>query len=127
MWSLADLCDVAWFATVEAETMMRVPLHWVGAIQVHGLGTEDVAGAEGQEEGEAVAAVKVTAGEEWNEKVWLAAALGCMSWKCLHWLSRREALHFHSTQVVGVSGKTVSWWLKLLCCPLCLQRSNTEE
>ena len=67
-----------------------------------GWGTEDVAGAEGQEEGEAVAAVKVTAGEEWKENVWLVAALGCMSWKCLHWLSRREALHFHSAQVVGM-------------------------
>src|SRR5258708_5133362 len=37
-WSLADLHDVAWFATVEAETMMRVSLHWMGAIQVHRLG-----------------------------------------------------------------------------------------
>ena len=27
----------------------------------------------------------------------------------------------------GVSGNTVSWGLKLLCYPLCLQRSNTEE
>ena len=47
VWSLADLCNVAWFATVEAETMTRVSLHWVGAIQVHGLGTEDAAGSEG--------------------------------------------------------------------------------
>ena len=30
VWSLADLCDVAWFATVEAETMARVSLHWMG-------------------------------------------------------------------------------------------------
>src|SRR5260221_14704246 len=37
-WPLADLCDVAWFATVEAETMMRVSLHQMGAIQVHRLG-----------------------------------------------------------------------------------------
>src|SRR5258708_24985024 len=37
-WSLADLRDVAWFATVEAETMMRVSLHQMGAIQVHRLG-----------------------------------------------------------------------------------------
>ena len=36
--SLADLRDVAWFATVEAETMTRVSLHRMGAIQVHGLG-----------------------------------------------------------------------------------------
>ncbi len=67
-----------------------------------GWGTEDVVGAGGQVEGEAAAVVEATAGEEQNEKVWLAAALGCMSWKCLHWLLRREALHFHSAQVVGM-------------------------
>ncbi len=67
-----------------------------------GWGTEDVVGAEGQEEGETAVVVEVTAGEEQNEKVRLAAALGCMSWKCLHWLSRREALHFHSAQVVSM-------------------------
>src|SRR5258708_25952871 len=38
MWSSADLCDVAWFATVEAKTTMRVFLHWVGVVQVHRLG-----------------------------------------------------------------------------------------
>src|SRR5258708_3487435 len=38
MWSSADLHNVAWFATVEAKTTMRVFLHWVGAVQVHGLG-----------------------------------------------------------------------------------------
>jgi len=38
VWSSADLCDVAWLATVEAETMTRVSLHWMGVIQVHGLG-----------------------------------------------------------------------------------------
>src|SRR5258708_35516759 len=38
MWSSADPCDVAWFATVEAKTTMRVFLHWVGAVQVHRLG-----------------------------------------------------------------------------------------
>src|SRR5258707_3153678 len=65
-----------------------------------GWGTADAAGAEGQEEGEAVAAVEVMAGEEWNKNVQLAAALGCVSQKCLHWLLRREALHFHSAQVV---------------------------
>ncbi len=27
----------------------------------------------------------------------------------------------------GVSGRTVSWGLKLLCYPLCLQGSDTEE
>ena len=38
MQSSADLRDVAWFATVEAETMMRVSLHQMGVIQVHRLG-----------------------------------------------------------------------------------------
>ncbi len=70
-----------------------------------GWGTEDVVGAGAQAEGEAAVAVKVTAGEEQNEKVWLAVALGCMSQKCLHWLSRREALHFHSAQVVSMGSR----------------------
>src|SRR5258708_25830396 len=38
VWCSTDLCDVAWFATVEAKTAMRVFLHWVGAVQVHRLG-----------------------------------------------------------------------------------------
>src|SRR5258707_8368718 len=38
MWSSADLCDVAQFATVEAKTAMRVFLHQVGVVQVHRLG-----------------------------------------------------------------------------------------
>ena len=49
-----------------------------------------------------VEAVEAMAGEEWNENVWLAVALGCMSQKCLHWLLRREALCFHSAQVVSM-------------------------
>ncbi len=62
-----------------------------------------MAEAEGQEEeDEAAVAVEVMAGGEWNENVQLAVALGCMSQKCLHWLLRREALHFHSAQVVGM-------------------------
>src|SRR5258708_3774427 len=38
VWSSTDLCNVAWFATVEAKTAMRVFLHQVGAVQVHRLG-----------------------------------------------------------------------------------------
>ncbi len=67
-----------------------------------GWGTEDAVGAEGWEEGEAVVAVKVMAGEEQNENIQLAAALSCISWKYLHWLLRREALCFHSAQVGGM-------------------------
>ncbi len=58
-----------------------------------------------EEEDEAVVAVEVTAGGEWDENVWLAVALGCMSWKHLHWLLRREALCFHSAQVVGMGSR----------------------
>src|SRR5258707_7993550 len=38
VWFSADLHNVAWFATVEAKTAMRVFLHQVGAVQVHRLG-----------------------------------------------------------------------------------------
>src|SRR5260221_8663169 len=38
MWSSTELQNVAWFATVEAKTAMRVFLHQVGAVQVHRLG-----------------------------------------------------------------------------------------
>src|SRR5258705_11389483 len=38
VWSSTDLHDVAWFATVEAKTTMRVFLHQVGVVQVHRLG-----------------------------------------------------------------------------------------
>src|SRR5258708_26754682 len=37
-WSSADLCNVAWFATVESKTAMRVFLHWFRAVQVNRLG-----------------------------------------------------------------------------------------
>ncbi len=70
-----------------------------------GWGTEDALGPGGREESEVVVVVKAMAGEEWNEKVWLAVALGCMSQKHLHWLLRREALRFHSAQVVGMGSR----------------------
>src|SRR5258708_1874731 len=38
MWFSTDLHNVAWFATVEAKTAMRVFLHQVGVVQVHRLG-----------------------------------------------------------------------------------------
>src|SRR6266481_3198739 len=43
-----------------------------------GWGTEEVVGVGAQEEGEVAVAVEATAGEEQNEKVQLAAALGCV-------------------------------------------------
>src|SRR5258707_11769534 len=50
-WSSADLCNVAWFATVEAKTTTRVFLHWVGAFQVHRLGAWRHCGGRGLGEG----------------------------------------------------------------------------
>jgi len=49
-----------------------------------------------------VVAVRATAGEGQNKNVQVVAALGCMSWKHLHRLLRRETLHFHSAQMVGM-------------------------
>ncbi len=59
---------MAWFATVEAETMTRVSFHWVSVIQVHGLGDGGCARGS-QEEGEVAAVVEVMAGEEQDKKV----------------------------------------------------------
>ena len=70
-----------------------------------GWGTEDAAGAEGQEEEDEVAAVEMVAGGGRDENVQFVAAFSCMSWNLLHWLSRREALHFHSSQVVGIGSR----------------------
>ena len=49
-----------------------------------GWGTEDAAGVGSREEEDLVAAVEMTAGGGQNKNVWLVAALGCMSWNCLH-------------------------------------------
>ncbi len=64
---------------------------------------EEVEGWE--EEDEVAAAVEVMAGGGQNENIQLVVALGCMSQKHLHWLSRREALCFHSAQVVGMGSR----------------------
>ena len=70
-----------------------------------GWGTEDAAGAEGREEEDEAAAVEMMAGGGQDENVWFVAAFGCMSRSLLHWLSRREALCFHSSQVVGIGSR----------------------
>ncbi len=70
-----------------------------------GWGTVDAVWMEGREKDEAAEVVKMAVGEEQNENIWLVVALGCMSWKCLHWLSRREALHFYSAQVVSMGSR----------------------
>src|SRR5258708_35272958 len=104
-WSSTDLRDVAWFATVEAETAMSVFLHWVGVVQVHRLGAEGTVAAEGlekEEEEEEAVAVEVMTGGEQNKDGLVVAAFGWVSWNHLHWLSSREVLRFHSAQVVGM-------------------------
>ncbi len=71
-----------------------------------GWGAEDVVGAEGRGKvGEVAAAVRVAAGGEQDKNVLMAALLGCVSQKCLHWLLRRETLCFHSAQVVGMGSR----------------------
>ena len=45
---------------------------------------------------------EVMTGEGWNENVQVVVAFSWVPQKHLHWLSRREALHFHSVQVVGM-------------------------
>ena len=70
-----------------------------------GWGTEDVAGAGGQEEEDEAAVVKTMAGGGRDENVRFVAAFGCVSRNLLHWLSRREALRFHSSQVVGIGSR----------------------
>ena len=54
---------------------------------------------------DAAGVVGVMAEGEQDENVWLPVALGCVSQKHLHWLSRREALHFHSAQVVSMGSR----------------------
>ena len=51
-----------------------------------GWGTEDAAGAEGQEEEDAdeAAMTKMMAGGGWDENVRFVAALGCVSRNLLH-------------------------------------------
>ena len=67
-----------------------------------GWGTEDVAGAGGRGKEDEAVAVKMVAGGGRDENVQFVVAFGCVSWNLLHWLSRREALRFHSSQVVGI-------------------------
>ena len=57
---------------------------------------------EEEEEEEEAVAVEVMTGGEWNKDSLVVAAFSWVSWNCLHWLSSREVLHFHSSQVVGM-------------------------
>src|SRR5258708_39089768 len=102
MQSSADLRNVAQFATVEAKTTMRVFLHRVGAVQVHRLGAGGTVAVEGLEKEEDVVVVEVTTGGGQNEDSLVVVAFSWVSQNCLNWLSSREVLRFHYTQVVGI-------------------------
>src|SRR6266436_9152196 len=102
VWSSADLHNVAQFATVEAKTTMRVFLHQVGVVQVHRLGAGGTVVVEGLEKEEDAVVVEVMTGGEQNKDSLVVVAFGWVSRNCLHWLSSREVLRFHSAQVVGI-------------------------
>src|SRR5258708_11022988 len=70
-----------------------------GTVVVEGL--EDEEEEEEEEEEEAVVVEVMTGGEQ-NKDGLVVAAFGWVSRNCLHWLSSREVLCFHSAQVVGM-------------------------
>ena len=104
-WSSTDLCDVAWFATVEAKTTMRVFLHQVGAVQVHRLGGWRHCSSRRLGEGGGCGSGG-SDNRRGAEQGWLSSGSLWVSQNCLHWLSSREVLRFHSAQVVGIGS---SW------------------
>src|SRR5258708_821226 len=67
-----------------------------------GWGAGGAVAAEDLEKEEDAAVVGVTTGGEWNKDGLVVAAFSWVSWNCLHWLSSREVLCFHSAQVVGI-------------------------
>src|SRR5260221_7377315 len=71
-----------------------------------GWGAGGAVVAEGLEKEEDVVAVGVMTGGEQNKDGLVVAAFGWVSQNCLHWLSSREVLCFHSAQVVGIGS---SW------------------
>src|SRR5260221_8012421 len=75
-------------------------LVWSRSIGWGAGGTAAVEGLEKEEE-EAVV-VEVMTGGEWNKDGLVVAAFSWVSQNCIHWLSSREVLHFHSAQVVGM-------------------------
>src|SRR5258708_2079270 len=71
-----------------------------------GWGAGGAVAAEGLEKEEDAAVVEATTGGGWNEDGLVVVAFGWVSQNCLHWLSSREVLCFHSAQVVGIG---LSW------------------
>src|SRR5258708_7778919 len=83
-----------------------------GAAAVEGLEKEE-------EEEEVVVVVEVVTGGEQNKDSLVVAIFGWVSWNCLHRLSSREVLCFHSAQVVGMGSSQwmLSWrqgWITCL-------------
>ena len=58
-----------------------------------------------EEEVEEVAAAKGATEEGRNEDNLADVAFGWVSWNCLHWLSSKEVLCFHSAQVDGMGSR----------------------
>src|SRR5258708_10683894 len=77
-------------------------LVWSRSIGWGAGGTVVAEGLEKGEEEEEAAAVEVTTGGEQNKDGLVVAPFGWVSWNCLHWLSSRVVLCFHSAQVVGM-------------------------
>src|SRR5258708_20435894 len=67
-----------------------------------GWGAGGAVGVEGLEKEEDAVVVEVTTGGGQNEDSLVVVAFGWVSQNCLHWLSSREVLRFHSAQVVGI-------------------------
>ena len=71
-----------------------------------GRGPEGTGGAEGlEEEVEEVVMVEGVTEEGRNEDDLAEVAFGWVSWNCLHWLSSKEVLCFHSAQVDGMGSR----------------------
>ena len=58
-----------------------------------------------EEEAEEVAMAKGATEEGQNEDDLADVAFGWVSQNCLHWLSSKEVLHFHSAQVDGMGSR----------------------
>ena len=58
-----------------------------------------------EEEVEEVAMAEGAMEEGWNKDNLAEVAFGWVSWNCLHWLSSKEVLRFHSAQVDGMGSR----------------------
>ena len=58
-----------------------------------------------EEEAEEAVMAKGATEEGWNEGNLAEVAFSWVSQNCLHWLSSKEVLHFHSSQVDGIGSR----------------------